>query len=733
MNARWLVGAAGLLCAVGSGFAQCEFGWRAGLDFAGMPSGETVNAACLWDPDGTGPAPQVVLVAGDAVTISKQTEMQLMAWDGARWSVGLEMPVGWGAVLNAMTPYAGGLVVGGTFPHLGNDVFNNIAHWNGTRWQPLGAGMQNGSVFALAVHEGALIAGGSFLKADGKPASRVARWNGLTWQPLGDGFKSDVYALASYQGQLIAGGLFSASGQTPIQRLARWNPLTQAWEAFADSPSGTVMTLTVSGDELLVGGLFQFVGDLKVKGIARWNGQAWNGFVDANGEIQGVSGYVGSVAASGDDVYVGGDLSAAGGVPAAGVARWDGEQWNALGSGIPGRYVTALAVLDGQLFAGGYFSKAGGLGVEHAATWDGQAWHVLGDAPDHWVTKLHNLDGTLYAGGHFDYASGQFVRRFARWDDATRQWVTLNTPDYVVAEDAVLFNGQLVACGSGFPGRVAAYDGHAWSALGGGVPQCRALLVRDGVLLAAGEGVWQFDGAQWQLLPDQEPSNIVTADLAARDGQLIASGGSFVTASKTPFSGPAIWDGQHWTPLPGAGALLPSKLLTGPTLDLYLVSDANVYRWNHSGLAQLAIPSGAEIVDVAWVNGRLAIGGALPWAYAFTAIQAGNDWEVLQSGVDGFVLAMTEHRGDLVIGGSFNFAGDGRLSPFLARWGLLLTGDLDEDQDVDALDLARVLAAFTSCPGDAAYDEAAGTLDNDPCVNILDLNLLLSSYGAACQ
>src|SRR5438105_7263630 len=65
-----------------------------------------------------------------------------------------------------------------------------------------------------------------------------------------------------------------------------------------------------------------------------------------------VDGEVYAVASAGNDVYIGGNFTAAGGVPAANIARWNGSQWQALGTGADGA-VYALTLSDnGVLYAG---------------------------------------------------------------------------------------------------------------------------------------------------------------------------------------------------------------------------------------------------------------------------------------------------------------------------------------------------------------------------------------------
>src|SRR5690606_31755687 len=63
------------------------------------------------------------------------------------------------------------------------------------------------------------------------------------------------------------------------------------------------------------------------------------------------------------------------------IARWDGEQWHTLGSGVTGfgagTSVSALAVFDedgpgpnpGGLYVGGLFYRAGEVATKHIARW----------------------------------------------------------------------------------------------------------------------------------------------------------------------------------------------------------------------------------------------------------------------------------------------------------------------------------------------------------------------------
>ena len=101
------------------------------------------------------------------------------------------------------------------------------------------------------------------------------------------------------------------------------------------------------------------------------------------GGLPGTDGTVNAVAADGaGNLYIGGSFTVAGDVFANNVAKWDGDSWSALGSGVNDT-VRALAVSDNILYVGGSFSLAsfstsGGLVVNGIAEWDGANWSPLG-------------------------------------------------------------------------------------------------------------------------------------------------------------------------------------------------------------------------------------------------------------------------------------------------------------------------------------------------------------------
>ena len=154
---------------------ECEPRWLPGEGIPGV-NGD-VRTVTTWDPDGGGPAAEL-------------------------------------------------LVVGGSFSVAGDVPANNIAAWDGSRWQTLGTGTGYFGVRALTVYNGELIAGGEFTTAGGVACSRIARWNGSQWQPLGTGMSGPsnpfVRTLTVYNGALIAGGSFTTAGGQVSAYWARW-------------------------------------------------------------------------------------------------------------------------------------------------------------------------------------------------------------------------------------------------------------------------------------------------------------------------------------------------------------------------------------------------------------------------------------------------------------------------------------------------------------------------------
>ena len=106
--------------------------------------------------------------------------------------------------------------------------------------------------------------------------------------------------------------------------------------------------------------------------------------------LPGVDGFVGVIATNGTDLYAGGDFTSIGNVLATDIAKWDGQNWSPLGSGMNASgqaYVFRVAFgPNGDLYAGGQFTSAGGVNATNVARWNGVTWSpsLLGRKPGSW-------------------------------------------------------------------------------------------------------------------------------------------------------------------------------------------------------------------------------------------------------------------------------------------------------------------------------------------------------------
>lgn len=218
-----------------------------------------------------------------------------------------------------------------------------------------------------------------------------------------------------------------------------------------------------------------------VNGVAYWDGEKWNPMgsgmnVPAEGAI--------AVAPNGD-VYVTGNFTTIGGVAANRIAKWNGSAWSALGTGLNGAGRALAIAPNGDVYAGGTFTTAGGVTVNYIARWDGLQWRRLGQfgGLDNFVLSIDMTpDGlTLYVGGDFSFessGSGTDLNFVASYNTITGLFSAMgdgfNTTVHAVrlAKSGIVYaGGQFVSSADTLTSllRVAQWNGSAWTPLGSGV------------------------------------------------------------------------------------------------------------------------------------------------------------------------------------------------------------------------------------------------------------------------
>ncbi len=333
-----------------------------------------------------------------------------------------------------MTAPDGALYAGGAFTEVDTGMTatpaDRVARWNGVAWSPLGNGIGDGVVRALAADgSGNIYAGGSFLSANGAPGDHIAVWDGSSWSPVGSGMDDEVYALAMFNGDLYAGGAFTTAGGFILNHIARWNG--SSWESVSSGTDGPVFALLVHESVLYVGGEFEMAGGVTANGIARWTGTAWEALggglilpdVEEGGDGPGVAMTLAAcdVTGSGPDLCVGGAFVS----PGQNLACWNGTEWFGLGSEMRGFVRTLACYADGVgsgLYAQSYVydeDEDKTLDFLHRWDHDAQEWYLLGSGVDgHIFTTAVFDDGgqeCLYVGGTFETVDGLPFQNLARW------------------------------------------------------------------------------------------------------------------------------------------------------------------------------------------------------------------------------------------------------------------------------------------------------------------------------
>ncbi len=341
---------------------------------------------------------------------------------------------------------------------------NNVAKWNSATgvWSALGSGSGlsangvNQRVDKVLVSGSNVYLGGAFSAAYNAAGNSVftngvARWNGSAWAALGNGSAANangvaggqawVHALALIGSDLYVAGSFNKAinntgNEVSANYVARWNTATNTWAALGtgsgEKANGTdfsVSALAVSGTDLIVGGgIFNVYNSaaniVRVNAVARWNGTTWtvfNGVAGAN--KNGVSGYLNTLHASGNNVYLGGAFSQGNnadgtGVSANNIVRWNGTGWQAFGAstGNTGNgldtQVQAILALGNDVYVGGNFQKAynsssSSVDTPRIGRWNGASWSdVVGQS----MKNLACASSASY--GNTRFASEQIISAF---------------------------------------------------------------------------------------------------------------------------------------------------------------------------------------------------------------------------------------------------------------------------------------------------------------------------------
>lgn len=332
-----------------------------------------------------------------------------------------------------------------------------------------------------------------------------------------------------------------------------------------------------------------------------------------------------------------------------------------------------------------------GEGRPGVMRWDGRGWTALGIGSEgHSILDFAVFRGSLYAGGDdLLRLDGEY------WNRASHTYV------FALCS----YQDELIVGNHG----IAAWDGSAWRQLGPGLDgDIYAMTVYRDELIVGGGFQRAFDGqplgyiAAWNgstWRPLGGGMDFWVNSLAVHNDRLFA-GGLFAYADGQFTGGIAQWDGDSWSAVGDDfqnGAVFELTTFRGE-----LIAAGNAYSDDSTRVRGL---------------GR--------WD--------GNSWHTIDGGIPEYSIflgtgSILGTEDTLFVSGNFTTVGE-RLSPYWARWGLYLPGDINRDGRVNLVDLVSMLQGF-GMPVDATLNDGDTDMDGD--VDVQDLANLLAGFDLEC-
>lgn len=395
-----------------------------------------------------------VYVGGIFLAADNKFANSIAAWDGSSWSL-----LGTPGQINGINSTTRALVSDGTnlyvgsvsssLRYAGQTNVNMMARFDGHSWFPLGSGITGASgatIYSLALAaDNSLYAGGYFNNAGGTSVQNIAHWDGNNWSAVGNpgGVVASVtvrpdgvYAAgAPYNGSVYGSPFFVRWNGSVWNNVLAFNPDDTFFALYFNDPNIGMTSVAFIGTDIYVGGHFSIT----------WHDPDFNGtncmnilrFDGTYARIvgTGLNSNVTSMAVSGTNLYVAGLFTNAGGIAASKIARWDGNTWTNLGTGLIGAgSISSLAVIGDYLYAGGSFTNMGGTPVNRIARWDGTNWSALGSgvfipgSSSGSVSGLGISGNDLYVGGNFRIAGNKPAYDLSRWNEAMNYSTPQLTP-----------------------------------------------------------------------------------------------------------------------------------------------------------------------------------------------------------------------------------------------------------------------------------------------------------------
>ena len=271
----------------------------------------------------------------------------------------------------------------------------------------------NGVIVHCQVYNDTLYSTGFFNIICGNNVGYIAKWENDGWKPSSINISDPGHSLkainnklyiAKYEESIDSNWVYTYEN-FELSKIGKGVYLTSA-SGFSELPN--IYDIIEYKGKIIACGEFDKVGDENIQGIMQWDGNNWEAL------DSGLSGNIDSTApvmfphqmmVHQEELYVVGNFKTAGGLEVNGIAKWDGNSWINLGAGFNST-VYCISVFENNIIVGGSFTESEGSPLNRIAKWNGTNWVPLEfgfsqtSSNDFiFVHTLEVIDDILYIGG----------------------------------------------------------------------------------------------------------------------------------------------------------------------------------------------------------------------------------------------------------------------------------------------------------------------------------------------
>jgi len=324
------------------------------------------------------------------------------------------------------------LYIGGDFRYVNGYSYNGICQWDGVFLQPMSCGVNGCTNICFGIDEMVMFNGNLFAlyRSDSigcTSAFAVAEWDGSQWNDLNQKYyinENLVYprSIFSFDSIFVVNGMIDSVNNLKVTGQIQFDG--NVWSSFLPCPLfngpmyGKYRIIKYKGVFYADNQEFDTNGTQQL--FSRWNGTCWE---KVPGVFSNFNMSINKMIVFQDDLYIAGSFTPLLDplAPGNNIARYDGVTWDDLSGGISGvsspvySVVFDMAVHNGYLYVAGSFNKAGGIPANGIARWDGVSWCSLDGEFDNIISSIAFFQDTLYIAGGFHTIDSDSIRFIARW------------------------------------------------------------------------------------------------------------------------------------------------------------------------------------------------------------------------------------------------------------------------------------------------------------------------------